>query len=61
MIISDDQVYPLYGDALTRNLEKDYEVSHVVVEHGETSKRFDTVSYTHLLEILSKVCTIWYP
>ena len=40
MIISDDQVYPLYGDALTRNLEKDYEVSHVVVEHGETSKTF---------------------
>ena len=40
MIISDDQVYPLYGDALTRNLEKDYEVSHVVVPHGEKSKTF---------------------
>lgn len=50
MIISDDQVYPLYGDALTRNLEKDYEVSHVVVEHGETSKRFD------MLPALYKAC-----
>ena len=42
--------YPLYGDALTRNLEKDYEVSHVVVEHGETSKRFD------MLPALYKAC-----
>ena len=26
MIISDDQVYPLYGNVLTSNLEKDFEV-----------------------------------
>ena len=38
MIISDDQVYPLYGNVLTSNLEKDFEVGHVVVPHGEKSK-----------------------
>lgn len=27
MIISDDQVYPLYGDDLTLNLEKDFKMS----------------------------------
>lgn len=43
MIISDDQVYPLYGNELTKNLEKDFLVNHIVVPHGEKSKRFDTL------------------
>ncbi|RHM58889.1 MULTISPECIES: 3-dehydroquinate synthase [Coprobacillaceae] len=50
MIISDDQVYPLYGEALTNNLASDYTVGHVVVEHGEQSKRFD------MLPMLYKAC-----
>ena len=50
MIISDDQVYPLYGDDLTLNLEKDFKVNHVVVPHGEKSKRFD------MLPTLYKAC-----
>jgi len=50
MIISDDQVYPLYGDDLTLNLEKDFKVNHVVVPHGEKSKRFD------MLPALYKAC-----
>ena len=50
MIISDDQVYPLYGNVLTSNLEKDFEVGHVVVPHGEKSKRFD------MLPTLYKAC-----
>lgn len=41
MIISDDQVYSYYGDALTKVLEQDFIVDHVIVPHGETSKRFD--------------------
>lgn len=41
MIISDDQVYGYYGDALTNVLEQDFVVEHVIVPHGETSKRFD--------------------
>ena len=50
MIISDDQVYPLYGNVLTSNLENDFEVGHVVVPHGEKSKRFD------MLPTLYKAC-----
>ena len=50
MIISDDQVYPLYGDDLTLNLEKDFKVNHVIVPHGEKSKRFD------MLPTLYKAC-----
>ena len=50
MIISDDQVYPLYGDDLTLNLEKDFKVNHIVVPHGEKSKRFD------MLPTLYKAC-----
>lgn len=41
MIISDDQVYGYYGKQLTDLLSKDYLVDHVIVEHGEQSKRFD--------------------
>lgn len=41
MIISDDQVYGYYGKQLTDVLKKDYLVDHVIVEHGEQSKRFD--------------------
>lgn len=43
MIISDDQVYSYYGDDLTKRLEIDYQVSHVIVKHGEQSKQFDTL------------------
>ena len=48
MIISDDQVYPLYGDDLTLNLEKDFKVNHVVVPHGEKSKR--SICYQHFIK-----------
>lgn len=50
MIISDDQVYHFYGDWLTKVLEQDFQVSHVVVPHGEKSKRFD------MLPTLYKAC-----
>ena len=41
MIISDDQVYHYYGELLTNVLQQDFEVGHVIVPHGEQSKRFD--------------------
>ena len=59
MIISDDQVYPLYGDDLTLNLEKDFKVNHVVVPHGEKSKRFDPpASIEHLADKAKEVVSI---
>lgn len=52
MIISDDQVYSHYGDLLTSILEKQYDINHVVVAHGEESKRFDILPslYKSLLD-----------
>ena len=52
MIISDDQVYSYYGERLTNVLKKEYVVDHVIVPHGEQSKRFDILPslYKSLLE-----------
>ncbi|MDD3402863.1 MAG: 3-dehydroquinate synthase [Hespellia sp.] len=52
MIISDDNVYPIYGDALTGNLSERYECSHYVVPHGELSKDFQMLPgiYSAMLE-----------
>ncbi|WP_249029818.1 3-dehydroquinate synthase [Tannockella kyphosi] len=41
MIISDDNVYGHYGKQVEDVLSKQYEVSSIVVEHGEKAKRFD--------------------
>lgn len=52
MIVSDDNVYPVYGDKLTKILEKDYECHHFVLPHGEATKSFQSLPkiYTALLE-----------
>ncbi|MBS5113576.1 MAG: 3-dehydroquinate synthase [Coprobacillus cateniformis] len=51
MIISDDQVYGYYGEKLFKQLESCYEVGHIIVPHGEQSKRFDILPslYSQLL------------
>lgn len=41
LIISDDQVFSYYGKVLETQLEKHYQVGHVIVPHGEQSKSFD--------------------
>lgn len=52
MIVSDDNVYPLYGDALTKNLEKEYDCYHLVLPHGESTKSFESLPkiYAALLD-----------
>lgn len=40
IIISDDNVYPYYGNKITQLLSSEYEVSHILVPHGESSKSF---------------------
>lgn len=42
MIISDDNVFPLYGTRLLNSLEG-YECHTLVLPHGETTKRFQTL------------------
>lgn len=51
MIISDDQVFSYYGDKVENQLKEKYQVGHVVIEHGEQSKRFDILPsiYSQLL------------
>ena len=43
MIVSDDNVYPIYGDALSEVLEADFEVFHLVLPHGEATKKFESL------------------
>lgn len=51
MIISDDQVFSYYGERIEKQLEKKYVVGHIVIPHGEQSKRFDILPriYSQLL------------
>jgi len=44
MIVSDDNVYPLYGKGLTDALSQEYECHHLILPHGETT-RFSGTSY----------------
>lgn len=52
MIVSDDNVYPLYGDHLLNSLSGEYEVHSLVLPHGESTKSFQSLPtiYSALLE-----------
>lgn len=41
MIISDNQVYGYYGEKIESQLSQQYNMGHIIVPHGEQSKRFD--------------------
>ncbi len=43
MIISDDNVFPIYGEKLKENLSQSYECFEYVLPHGEQSKNIDNV------------------
>ena len=51
MIISDDQVFSYYGDKLEKQLSEKCRVGHIIIPHGEQSKRFDILPslYSQLL------------
>ncbi|MCI8665922.1 MAG: 3-dehydroquinate synthase [Dorea sp.] len=51
MVISDDNVYPRYGQQLTEQLSADYDVSHLILPHGEATKSFQSLPgiYTALI------------
>lgn len=40
MILSDDNVYPLYGERITASLETAFECHHLTLPHGESTKNF---------------------
>ena len=50
MIISDDQVYPLYGDDLTLNLEKDFKVNHIISLFLMEKNQNVLICYQHFIK-----------
>ncbi len=53
VIVSDDNVYPLYGEILKGELEKNgYKVETFIIKHGEQSKNTDNL--VELLRFLAK-------
>ncbi len=52
MIISDDNVFPLYGEKMMDNLSAEYECYKHILVHGEQSKNIDMAKevYTSLIE-----------
>lgn len=52
MIVSDDNVYPLYGKKLQETLSKQFECHSFVLPHGESTKNFQSLPliYNALLE-----------
>ena len=55
MIISDDNVFPLYGDTLIRTLDSDYECHHLVLPHGESTKDFQTLPTVYKAMLEAKI------
>lgn len=51
MVISDDRVFPLYGDILLKSLSS-FECHHLVLPHGEPTKNFQSLPgiYSALLD-----------
>lgn len=52
MIVSDDNVFPLYGDTLIQSLKDHYECHQFILPHGEPTKAFESLPkiYHALLE-----------
>ncbi len=52
MIVSDDNVYPLYGEDLKASLSEHFECHSLVLPHGESTKNFQSLPeiYTAMLE-----------
>lgn len=54
MIISDDNVFPLYGNVLVKALS-DYECHSIVLPHGEPTKSFQTLPEIYCALLESKI------
>lgn len=55
MIISDDSVFPLYGETLEKGLAEKYEVHHIVLPHGEQTKSFETLPVIYSAMLKAKI------
>ena len=55
MIVSDDNVFPLYGGRLIRTLDPDYECHYLVLPHGEATKDFQTLPIVYKAMLEAKI------
>ena len=55
MIVSDDNVFPLYGDKLIGTLDSTYECHHLVLPHGEATKDFQTLPTVYKAMLEAKI------
>ena len=55
IIISDDNVYPLYVEQLTENLSVSYECHHLVLPHGEATKNFQSLPKIYSAMLKAKI------
>lgn len=55
MIISDDNVYPLYGDILKKTLGSSYECHHLILPHGEATKSFQSLPEIYSAMLKAKI------
>ena len=54
MIVSDDSVFPLYGQRLTDSLSGRFEVHHLILPHGEATKSFDSLPVIYRALLMEK-------
>lgn len=55
MVVSDDNVYPCYGQKLTDQLSSEYETSRLVLPHGEAAKNFQTLPRIYAAFLEAKI------
>ena len=55
MVISDDQVFPLYGGKLLKGLDGVYECHHIVLPHGESTKSFNSLPAIYSAMLKAKI------
>ena len=55
MIVSDDQVFALYGETLLSSLKNRYECHHLVLPHGESTKNFQSLPIIYSAMLKAKI------
>ncbi|MGN1266709.1 MAG: 3-dehydroquinate synthase [Dorea sp.] len=55
MLVSDDQVFPLYGEIILESLRDRYDCHHLVLPHGESTKSFDSLPTIYSAMLQAKI------
>lgn len=55
MIISDDNVFPLYGEILLKSLNDTYDCHTIVLPHGESTKNFQSLPLIYSAMLKAKI------